>query len=105
MKVEDLEQMIALTREIKKKERDKDVFSKHSYLDTQHGKGDQQHKKAAWEKKIKFSGTMVMNTGSAQFNGLKTLTQRLKWRSLPKSKTAQGPTPSSRPGTLQSDIY
>ena len=47
MKAEDLEQMIALTREIKKKGRDKDVFGEHSYLATQPGKGAQQHKKQA----------------------------------------------------------
>ena len=62
--------MIALTREIKKKRRYKDVLGKHAYLANQHIIGAQQHEKQAWEKKVKFSGTVVMNTGSAEFNGL-----------------------------------
>ena len=62
--------MIAPTREIKKKGRDKEVFGEDAYLATQPGKGAQQHEKQAWEKKVKFSRTVVMNTGSAKFNGL-----------------------------------
>ena len=70
MKIDDSERMIALTREIKKKGRDKDVFGEHAYLATQPSRGAQQHEKQAWEKKVKFSGTVVMNMGSAEFNGL-----------------------------------
>ena len=70
MKIEDSEQMIALTREIKKKGRDKDVFGEHAYLATQPSRGAQQHEKQALEKKVKFSRTVVMNMGSAEFNGL-----------------------------------
>ena len=70
MKVEDSERMISLTRGIKMKGRDKDVFGEHAYLTTQPGKGAQQYEKQVWEKKVKFSGTVVMNTGSAEFNGL-----------------------------------
>ena len=70
MKINDSECMIALTREIKKKGRDKDVFGEHAYLATQPSRGAQQHKQQAWERKVKFSGTVVMNMGSAEFNGL-----------------------------------
>ena len=70
MKIDDSERMIALTREIKKKGREKDVFGEHAYIATQPSRGAQQHKKQAWEKKVKFSGTVVMNMGSAEFNGL-----------------------------------
>ena len=45
MKVEDSERMISLTREIKKKGRDKDVFGDHGYLATQPVRGAQYHKK------------------------------------------------------------
>ena len=62
--------MIALTREIKKKGRDKDVFGEHTYLATQPNRRAQQHEKQAWKKKVKFSRTVGMNTGSAEFNGL-----------------------------------
>ena len=70
MKIENSERMIALTREIKKKGREKDVFGEHAYIATQPSRGAQQHEKQAWGKKVKFSGTVVMNMGSAEFNGL-----------------------------------
>ena len=51
MKIEDSKRMIALTREIKKKGRDKDVFGEHAYLVTQPTRGAQQHEQQAWGKK------------------------------------------------------
>ena len=78
MKIEDSERMIALTREIKKKGRDKDVFGEHAYLATQPNRRAQQHEKQAWKKKVKFSGTVVMNTGSAEFNGMENLDSEIK---------------------------
>ena len=90
MKIEDSEQMIALTREIKKKGRDKDVFGEHAYLATQASRGAQQHEKQVWEKKVKFSGTVVMNTGSAEFNGLENLNAEIKMEVFGETKCGSG---------------
>ena len=90
MKIDDSERMVVLTREIKKKGRDKDVFGEHAYLVTQLSRGAQQHEKQAWEKKVKFSGTVVMNMGSAEFNGLENLDAEVKMDICGKANDGSG---------------
>jgi len=69
-KVDDQPRLVNLVKEIKKKGYEKDIFGESCYLAFQPDRDATPDHKKVWERKVKYSGTVMMNQGSVEFNGL-----------------------------------
>ena len=69
-KFEDQPRLVTLVKEIKKKGYEKDIFGEAAYFAFQPERNASGEHKKAWERKVKYSGTVMMNQGSVEFSGL-----------------------------------
>ena len=69
-KFEDQSRLVNLVQEIKKKGYEKDIFVEATYFVFQPDQDASTEHKKVWERKVKFSDTVMMNQGSVEFNGL-----------------------------------
>ena len=69
-KFEDQSRLVNLVQEIKKKGYEKDIIGEATYFAFQPDRDTSEEHKKMWERKVKFSDTVMMNQGSIEFNGL-----------------------------------